>query len=282
MKNISLTTWIWLFLNLFANGQEPVIGSTYTMKEGRRLKECKVDGEIIAGNDRTITTNTEIAVVNKVSAGYVIKVLPFKEEMRKIRFRKMIKKDREKWVSDRKQWNKDLKTSINDQGYYLLPTVEADYLIAAQRHLQANIGTLTLPFKIRSEGRDSISATNKDLFLADANLNLSISLGLRLYATRSNQFELYAVGGFGVTSIGLTSKTTNGFLDNELSASAFTPYGGLLISFQGVNLLGVIGKDNLMGEVRSHWIYYNKYWIGLGLGLNLLKVQTSGQPRIQG
>lgn len=84
---------------------------------------------------------------------------------------------------------------------------------------------------------------------------------------RHRALTLGAFGGFGNTAV--NPWTTNNQISDEYDGFIFSRG---LAAMVGVNSLTVgagVGWDFLKGRDRTVWIYQNKPWIGLTLGLNL-------------
>jgi hypothetical protein len=160
-----------------------------------------------------------------------------------------------------------------------LPQKMESYL-PAQQHLvkpSLDIDILTALFKIRPNIINSLPTQ------LNANFNGNIYVGhrtdiyqirykknpLNKYQRQINHFGFS--GGFfvGLGNTPMTPSTTN----NGISAE----YDGIILQkgiagIIAVNKLTIglgLGFDNLLGNNKSLWIYENKPWFGLMLGLNL-------------
>jgi hypothetical protein len=138
-----------------------------------------------------------------------------------------------------------------------------------------DVDVITVPFKYRS-----ITAGLPRQLTTDFNGNVYFGyrvdrFRLRYKATPVGWRKTYnhrgltvgAFGGIGSTSV--TPWTTNNQMTDEYSGFIFTR--GLAV-MAGINNLTVglgIGWDYLTDRDRDIWIYQNKPWYGLTLGLNL-------------
>lgn len=139
-----------------------------------------------------------------------------------------------------------------------------------------DIDALTSVFKFRPSAQGFPPQLNTDF-------NGSVYVGQRWdkYAIRYRKTELgsfkrdknhlgYSLGGF----FGIGATAVNPFVTNN---AIMIDYDGLVLS-KGVALivglnnltLGLgIGIDGLLDANRQYWIYQNKPWVGLTLGLNI-------------
>jgi hypothetical protein len=133
----------------------------------------------------------------------------------------------------------------------------------------------TIGFKIRPETANLPRQVN-------ANFNGNIYFGYRLDrfqfhftetpAGVKKSFHHRAVtvgvfGGFGATSV--NPWTTNYVINDEYDGFVITRGVAAMI---GLNTLTVgvgLGWDNLTGRDKDVWIYQNKPWLGLSIGLNI-------------
>ncbi len=138
-----------------------------------------------------------------------------------------------------------------------------------------DVDVTTIGFKIRAETSTLPRQVN-------ANFNGNIYLGYRLDrfqvhftetpAGIKKSFHHRAItvggfGGFGATSV--NPWTTNYAINDEYDGFVITRGVAAMI---GLNTLTVgvgLGWDYLTGRDKAVWIYQNKPWVGLSIGLNI-------------
>lgn len=138
-----------------------------------------------------------------------------------------------------------------------------------------DIDVMTIPFKYRP-------ATGSIPRQLTTDFNGNIFIGYRIDRFRvsytetpvgwkqSGKHRAFSIGGFGgLGSTSVTSSTTNNQSTDEYSGVILTRGLAAMI---GVNNLTVgvgIGWDYLTDRDKGIWIYQNKSWYGLTVGLNL-------------
>lgn len=80
-----------------------------------------------------------------------------------------------------------------------------------------------------------------------------------------HSFGLFA----GFTSADMRSEYTNGHVIKRYTGFALTTGGAFLIGINNFTVGFAIGIDYLLDKNKSHWIYQNKPWVGLSVGLGL-------------
>jgi len=171
-----------------------------------------------------------------------------------------------------------LKSHVNDA-----TTFEGDFKIGDTFNYKTsttNLQSLTIPFKIRFK-QDSISSQ----ISTGVNVGLSIAFKrqLKSYAPisaksnsapisyKESNFE-YSIAPFlGVTTIDLTAANTGNEMNKDKKVFGLS-YG--VIGTIGINKfdLGLgFGFDAGLNKESKNWIYQNKPWLGIVLGLDLVK-----------
>lgn len=139
-----------------------------------------------------------------------------------------------------------------------------------------DIDAFTTPFKFRAAIEDVPPQLN-------STFNAAIYLGYRsdhfFFRTKNvaqgierkfSQRISYGFGGFG----GLGSATINPTVlrntsDAEYDGFVFEYGTAVVISYGNFNTGIALGADALAGKYRTNWIYQNKPWIGIIIGINL-------------
>jgi hypothetical protein len=77
-------------------------------------------------------------------------------------------------------------------------------------------------------------------------------------------------GGFaGVGSTAVNDWTTIPSVNKEYDGVVFSKGLGVLIGINKLNFGLTVGWDNLLDKYKKQWIYQNRAWYGIALGLNL-------------
>ena len=140
-----------------------------------------------------------------------------------------------------------------------------------------DIDILTALFKVRPAAKNILPTQ------LNANFNGNIYIGYRrdiyqihykknplsIYQQQINHFGFSAGMFLGLGNTAMNPSTTNNNIANE--------YDGLVLQKGIAGILAVnkltigvsIGYDNLLDQNKKFWIYENKPWFGLMLGLNL-------------
>lgn len=139
-----------------------------------------------------------------------------------------------------------------------------------------DVDFLTIPAKLRFAGNDVPAQINSEL-------NGAIYVGYKknkyiikyrmspLHVQERKIIKLgYSLGlftGFGSTFISPT--TTNFNLEQEYDGIVWSKGLAGIIEVNRLSVGIAVGFDNLIDKNKNIWIYENKPWIGLGVGLNL-------------
>jgi len=128
------------------------------------------------------------------------------------------------------------------------------------------LGVPTTPVKLR------FATTTKGInvpFLATSNTSLGLSLAITKRFGGRNQIPITILLGTSITSIEIDSSTSQGQILTKTNASAFSPLAGLMLSSNDIEIGLFVGWDLFSGELNQSWLYQNKPWLGLGLGINI-------------
>lgn len=129
----------------------------------------------------------------------------------------------------------------------------------------AGVGLYTVPFKIRP-GKN---------FDFEAALSLATNIVFGFGHKDNTESWLDASVGIGVTSISLTQD--NSKVTENRTATALTLSGGTVFKVgTNANIGLFLGGDFLNGnDKKTDWIYNGNLWIGVGINVNLTKVETN-------
>lgn len=138
--------------------------------------------------------------------------------------------------------------------------------------------TLTIPFKIRGKEGDlpSTVATNFNAGIAYGyQWNLS---QLNPFYGKNNQmvgYELeklsFALAPFaGLTTVALTAENTEPDININQTVMGFSVGAAGVFSFNRLNLGLAVGIDHGFGRAND-WVYQDKLWTGIVIGLDLIK-----------
>lgn len=91
------------------------------------------------------------------------------------------------------------------------------------------------------------------------------------FTTRTWSIASGLLLGGGVVDIG--TKTTQGqVLDTQASKNFIIPVGlHLVVGFNNINLGVAVGQDIITGPNKTLWNYYKKPWVGILVGLDIIK-----------
>lgn len=163
------------------------------------------------------------------------------------------------------------KASTSSNQFYCIKS--ADYKEPAIRkryktwlyNAKPNVGTLVVPIKFRPKQGNIPSD-----FTTDFTLGSSFGYSFRMSHYQPNYLSI--VGVFGVTSVGVDSLTTEGFVKQpNTKLSAVTPGIGLIIEISGFQIGAVVGWDFVGGTTGQKWVYNNKPWFSFGIGYQFLR-----------
>ena len=162
--------------------------------------------------------------------------------------------------------------------YRLLPTLES-LPSPPKMNIKKktfDVDLLTIPFKYRP----STSTVPNQL---NTNFNGAVFIGYRsdLYKINYrksplNQFKRtirhfgYSIGiinGIGTTAMTPTTTTYN--IDIEYDGIVYFNGIGIILAIDNLTLGVSLGYDKLLDKNKTFWVYQNKPWLGLVLGLNL-------------
>jgi hypothetical protein len=135
-----------------------------------------------------------------------------------------------------------------------------------------NVGTVIYPFRWRPQ---------TGVFEQTANIGLVFGFSQKFRGSKDWSYGFYG-GGSGTSNI-IDSATTNGNEKNNTTITTLTPTFDFVLSWRTVQLTLGSGCDILVGEhspTITSWIYKNRGWIGLGLGIGIFNNSpaSTGDP----
>jgi hypothetical protein len=161
-------------------------------------------------------------------------------------------------------------TTSNNQFYcvkvsdYKEPAIKKRYKTWIY-NAKPNVGTLVVPIKFRPK-QGSVPFD----FTTDFTLGSSFGYSFRMSHYQPNYLSI--VGVFGVTSVGVDSITTSGFItEPNTKLSAVTPGIGIITEISGFQIGAVIGWDIVGGTTGEKWIYNSRPWFSFGIGYQFLR-----------
>ena len=137
---------------------------------------------------------------------------------------------------------------------------------------QFTLGAMTLPIKMRFGQKDN-NGTNKSYTSFTGNLSLGLSFGLK--HNYNNSFAINYLTGFSLSSIPVSSETTNDFIANETNQAAVTWHLGVLAEINNFQVGVFTGIDYLSGKINKEWVYKNRPWLGVGIGFSFFNAKKT-------
>jgi len=160
-----------------------------------------------------------------------------------------------------------------------LPNQLAIYIPSKQRLIKSSldIDILTALFKIRPEAKNVLPTQ------LNANFNGNIYIGHRtdiyqihykrnpldVYQRQINHFGFSGGIFLGVGNTAMNPSTTDNIISSEYDGIVLQKGMAGVIAVNKLTIGVSIGLDNLLDKNNKFWIYENKPWFGLMLGLNL-------------
>lgn len=144
------------------------------------------------------------------------------------------------------------------------------------RQKSLDLDFLTIPVKLRPAKKDIPSQLNSDitgaLYVGYRIDSYSIKNGLNILSKPTQQINhiAYSIGvfsGFGNTTI--SPFTTAQIVEKEYEGIVFSNGIAAIIGTNHFSVGLTIGIDHLLDNNKSFWIYQQKPWVGVGVGLNL-------------
>jgi len=139
---------------------------------------------------------------------------------------------------------------------------------------------VTIPFKVRFETDEkpynlstsvNVGFTISWKKIYHSYRPISESKDTKPFANKTSQFELGLAPFLGITAIDLEASNTNDIVENDrkIFGLSFGIFG--MIGIDDFDIGVGIGIDHGFSNQSSDWIYQNKPWIGLILGIDLIK-----------
>lgn len=139
-----------------------------------------------------------------------------------------------------------------------------------------DIDFITIPAKFRFPINNVAPQLNSELngsvyfgYRKDAYHIKHKTNSLNILGRKTTHFG-YSIGLFtGIGNTFMSPTTTNDKLQQEYDGIIWSKGIAAIIGLNKISLGVALGYDNLLDENNTIWIYENKPWIGLALGLNL-------------
>ncbi|MCU7548165.1 hypothetical protein OCK74_03525 [Chitinophagaceae bacterium LB-8] len=178
--------------------------------------------------------------------------------------------------------NKEYVVENERSKYFILP--KAEYELSAQKWEKKGgftVGAATTLVKIRPGSGDDLKKGGYRVpFDFDNDFNLGLLFGWKHQQTfEPNEIAHNFLAGFGITSIGVDSTTTQGYVKVKSNQSALTLSLGYLFEYNKFQIGAFAGYDLVAGEVGRQWIYRNRPWIGINLGFSIFKAQGTKEKQ---
>lgn len=161
------------------------------------------------------------------------------------------------------------------KAYYILPT---SVLLKNSTEFEDktntwNIGILALPIKIRP------FATEKGQFDFTSGYSFGTTLAWTLHHNWKTNFThnvlIYAgISSYTADSIKIKEKR------DDYKIPTFSPGIGWMWERKNVQLSLLMGIDFPSGNLQKNWVYRNKPWFGIGIGIGLFKIDSQASAEI--
>lgn len=156
----------------------------------------------------------------------------------------------------------DMKASTEDnQKYFVVYKLNMDKkCISVDDYSKWNSvsGAIVLPFKLRPQNGD---------FTKDVTINGMVGAGYKM----TKNHTLNGILGLGIASVTLDSLNTKGKLNKSSERAAISINTGFVFQYNQIQIGVMLGWDFLNQSSADNWIHNKKYWLGLGVGVNLFK-----------
>ncbi len=132
-----------------------------------------------------------------------------------------------------------------------------------------NIGLLALPVKIRPFATESGQFDFSDGFSVGTTLSWTIHHNFKKGFTH-NALLYVGISSFTADSSKIKEQR------NDYKIATFSPAIGWMWGKNNVQLSFLVGVDFPPGQLQKKWVYRNKPWFGLGIGIGLFKIGNEG------
>jgi len=141
---------------------------------------------------------------------------------------------------------------------------------------------LTIPIKIRPK---LTNTSFNDSFpqQAESGINVDVAFGWkfnllnvyngknRVFGQSTNTWSVTPGVFLGLGTTDLSATTTRPVIEFERNAATISTGGFIMFGFNNINIGAAIGFDHATGQDNKLWVYQDKRWYGLILGLDLVK-----------
>jgi hypothetical protein len=231
------------------------------MNFGLSLPECDVNDNLVTPpHTQFVQADWKFRIINIVGNDYVVHILHFPAS-----------------YPNAATLNPTFYATAAGSPVYYRMTAD-QYKIFAER-LQPKhsftFGAATTIIKIRPGSKKLINNQYPAYFDFANDFNLGALFGYKNKPNRKVEFVQNFLVGVSLSSISVDSATTQGTTKISANNSALTfslGYVGEVKRFQ----LGVFGGiDLLSGEVGRKWVYRNRPWVGLTVGISIFRTSES-------
>jgi hypothetical protein len=266
-------TAILLLLVLLVKAQPAIdLNRVYVLTQPVELKKCNIVG--------TLDNATEIAL-----RGYEFKIDRVVESGLVIHFLKW----KNKPDLNAKFYNTAFK-SMSEEGvkpqptpsapdtYFLLPLAEFNKSIQKYGNAPFAVGVVVLPIRMRFSNGTPEDIQDKRYFDFEGAISVGLSVGANIKLDKSKftaRNALAFLGGFSLSSVGVDSFTTHGYLKTSTNSAAITTHLGILYQIDNLQIGVFSGIDFLAGELGKQWKYRNRPWFGVGMGFSIFKAKKT-------
>jgi hypothetical protein len=136
---------------------------------------------------------------------------------------------------------------------------------------------LTIPLKFRKALDDGTMYPNQVEcginigFAPVMKYNINVfNPSIKILGKSLNQYSVNTGLIFNIGATDLSTTTTAPGLKSNRKAPMFTYGTFIMIGINNINIGYAIGKDKVIGEGHSYWVYQNKIWSGIIIALNII------------
>lgn len=156
------------------------------------------------------------------------------------------------------------------RSYYIIPTSS---LFAKSTEFEnkkdnLNIGLLAMPMKIRPFATES----------GQFDFTSGLSLGATLSWTMHHNFVTDFSHNLLIFAAASTYTADEGKIKEkreDYNITSFSPAIGYMIEKKKIQLSALIGIDFPSGTLQKNWVYRNKPWFGIGVGIALFNISNT-------
>jgi hypothetical protein len=267
---VSFFFLVFTFLGGFAFGQDSDLSSNYRLLLGINIQECDDNGsnpqtEIFARKGFVFT------IEGKKDEDYIISFLIWDENVENTTLKDLNIRNNVTFYN-----NVSRSGNQSNKKFFLLKgeIFEDQEIVEKVMGNGFTFGSLTVPIKVRFGDNQNVS-TSKRYTDFEGNINLGVAAGGR-FGARNNGVVHNVLFGVNLTQVPLDAQNTKNFFgDKKINGSGVAFYASYLAEIKGFQFGAFLGRDYLGKEVGTQWIYNNKTWFGIGIGLNIFSNENN-------